>query len=169
MVVAYSIGKNTEPETRAKLEDALVALRGLDELMRALITRDAQAYEESTSAARKMKEHNSPEHQATYQQSLLGALAVPMEIAAIASRMLALMNAQRERFNRRLLSDLGVLASLAEASAIAAGFTVEANLSDLADPSVRERISAELDVILGHCSEFCQNIDEFINAVLEQI
>ncbi|MBI1825486.1 MAG: cyclodeaminase/cyclohydrolase family protein [Planctomycetes bacterium] len=167
MVTAYSIGKNADPKTRATLEEAAVSLRGLDELMRALITQDARAYEEITSAAKSMKTNELNEIRETFQQALMAGAAIPMEIAAIASRLLAMLDGLRDRLNARLLSDLGVVAVLAEASATAAGFMVQTNLSDIVDHAVKSRIARELDAILGHCRESRRNIESFVRSTLE--
>jgi len=169
MVIAYSIGKNTEPNVRATLDQALVDIKSLDDLMRSLITRDAAAYEEIASASKTLKIENTASAKDSYQKAVLAGLAVPMEIAAIASRLLAKLDEIRETLNPRLLSDLGVLATLAESSAKGASYMVDANLSEIGDPAVRAKARSEIIAILNHCAESHRAIESFVRAALERL
>lgn len=163
MVTAYSIGKNTDAGVRQRMEASLGKLRRSDELLRALITRDAAVYEEIALAAKNAK--SGPANAAgAYQNALQAGVSVPMEIAAIASRVLALLNELMSDVNTRLFSDLGVAAVLADSAAVCARYTARANLPELADKQLQSRLADELDHIVEHCSRHRRDIEDFLAA-----
>jgi formiminotetrahydrofolate cyclodeaminase len=154
MVAAYSAGRAPEPETEPTVAEAAHQLAQADAMLRQLVNEDAAAY-------RRFAEARKAGDPAELDRATGVALAVPMEIAAVATTALGVLDKLKERWNPNLISDLGVAAVLAEASVQAAAFNVRINLrgGDRADPrgEVREEIermekrARELqDSILGY-------------------
>jgi formiminotetrahydrofolate cyclodeaminase len=163
MVAAYSVGKKTDPQKKTRVETVAVQLHRADQLLRALITQDAVAYSAMTQAAKAAKGDDA----AAYQDAVLSALSVPVEMAALASHTLTTLDEFKQDASRYLLSDLGISAVLAEATARAARYTVLVNVAELADPAQRRKLLGEMDVVLAHCSSHRESIEAFVTAHLE--
>lgn len=164
MVAAYSIGKKTEPTKRARVESALDRLARADRAMRRLIVEDAAAYTRLTEAAKAVTESESakPEHQA----ALATAILVPLEMMALATETLAVLDAFKEDASRYLLSDLGVAALLAEATAHAARYSVLVNLRDLEQVEDRRHTHTEAAHLLDRSSRHRESIEDFVSPFL---
>lgn len=168
MVVVYSIGAKTKTNVRERLETSLLHLHRLEQIMSALITQDAVAYETMTDLSKKLPASGDSAGQSdAYQQAVLSAVAVPMEIAAVASRALTALDDLKTVANRYLLSDLGIAAVLADATARSAWFLVRVNLGELADDSRREVILTEISETLRHCETRRESIEAFVRDRLE--
>jgi len=165
MVAAYSIGAKTESELRARIEAVADRLGVADQLLRALITQDAEAYVAMT-AARKSSQDNAPGRQ-RFTEAVLQAIAVPMEAVAVTVHLLAILDDFKGIANRRLLSDLGVAAVLADAAARAASYSVRINLPELPDAELRARILAELEDHLRRADRYRLSIEEHVRTDLE--
>lgn len=165
MVTAYSTGKNTKPDDRTRLETTAGMLHRADQLLRALITQDAVAYTNMTEAAKIAKD--DPASQSAYEDAVLAALAVPMEMAAIASNVLLTMDGCKDIVNRYLLSDLAIAAVLADAAARAARYTVQINARELSDVAERAKLLSDADEILEHCARHCESIETYVRGHLE--
>jgi len=169
MVLAYSVGRKTEDAKRARVEAALGKLRRADELLRASITADARAYEKMTDLSRAAREDES--QKAPYTQAILAAVAVPMEMAALASGALDALDAIKADTSRYLVSDLGVAAVLADATARAARYSVLINVQELKRTGPPggvslERIATEIEGIVAHCDERRATIEAYVQAVM---
>ncbi len=160
-----SVNKHTKAPVPSKVQAAATALHRADELSRALITQDAIAYTEMTGAAKAAR--GDPSKKPAYDQAVLAAIAVPMEMAAVASNALSTMDELKSIASRYLLSDLGIAAVLACATARAARYNVRINAPELADPATRARILAEIDRIVDHCEDSRASIEGFVGAGLE--
>lgn len=165
MVTSYSVGSKTEAKTREQLETALTSLRRLEQIARALITQDATAYEAMTAAAKKRGESDSAA--GVYQQAVMAAVAVPIEIAAVSSRALTTMDGMKSVANRYLLSDLAIAAVLADAAARSARYLVELNAGELTDEERRSTVLAEIDKTVLHCDACRKAIEAFVCERLE--
>jgi len=117
-------------------------LRALDELQRALITQDAQAYTAMTEAGRAARK--DPSARAAHQQAVLKAVAVPMEMATVALSTLALMDDLKANVSRYMISDLGVAAVSAWAAVEAASYMVQVNLPEVDDADIRDRMARDI-------------------------
>jgi len=136
-----------------------------DQILRALITQDAVAYVQMTEAAKRVKEN--PDAQAEYQEAVLTAISVPMEMAAVSTRALNTMEAFKEIASKYLLSDLAVAAIYADATVRAARYTVGINLPQLADDSMRKKISSDMDQMLQRSQTYRESIESFVRSHLE--
>lgn len=166
MVTAYSIGKNTPDEARTEIEKVGKRLASVDNLFRALMTQDAEAYAAMTAAA-KARRSDSESTAKTYQDAVLAAISVPMEMAALASDTLGTLDSFKTMANRHLMSDLGVAAVLADATARTAAYSVRINLNELSTSELRIRIENELDTTLARCGELRVSLEGFIKGELE--
>lgn len=164
MVAAYSINAKTADDVRRPLETTLKQCARADILLRTLVTQDARAYQELSSAMKSAREDDGKA--AGYQTALQGAIAVPMEMAAVASGLLDVMDQNKQRFNRRLISDVGVAAVLAEATARAAAYSVRVNAAELDDPVARERVLGEITRLCDRCRETTGVIENFVSDML---
>lgn len=164
MVAAYSIGKKTEPTKKARIESVLNRLTRADRAMRRLIVEDAAAYTRLTEAAKAVRESESvkPEHQA----ALATAILVPLEMMALAAETLAVLDEFKEDASRYLLSDLGVAALLAEATAHAARYSVLVNLRDLEQVEDRRHTHTEVAHLLDRSSRHRESIEDFVSPFL---
>jgi formiminotetrahydrofolate cyclodeaminase len=166
MVAAYSMGKKTEDTVRRQVEELATRLHRADELLRASITQDAEAYTHMTEAAKAAKD--DPSKQPAYQAAVLSAIAVPMEMGATLSAALSAMDELKTPASRYLLSDLGVAAVIADGAAQAAAYNVRVNLREIADPKVKAKIADDIGAVLTHCTERRASIEAYLARHLEQ-
>jgi len=174
MVAAYSVNKKTEDPVREQVEGFAQRLHRADQLLRALITRDATAYSGMTEAAKQRKAARAGDDaqaneaaQRMYETAVLAALAIPMEMAALASNALATMDEFKGVASRYLLSDLGIAAVLADAAARSARYTVCINAPDLKNQETRVRVMREIDQIIDHCTGHREAVETFVRSHLE--
>ena len=165
MVVAYSVSTKTDADARKRIEQVRSKLHRADELLRALITEDAVRYTRMTEAAKAAKA--DPSSKPAHQEAVLAAIAVPMEVAALASNVLDILDDFSAHANQYLLSDLGVAAVLAEATACAARYTVRVNVRRLADAQARSKINSEIERIVQHCARKCEFIETYVRGRLQ--
>ncbi len=165
MVVAYSVGKQTELHTQERMDALLNQLRGADEILRGLVTQDATAYEAMSAAMKTARQASAPSPE--YQDAVLAATAVPLEAAAAASHALAAMDELKNIVNPRLVSDLGVAALLAEAAARTAWYMAATNLPELADAGKREKIREAIQETIKHCVDHSRSIENYVRRCLE--
>ncbi len=154
MVAAYSVTKKLSDADRARVEELAGQLRITDELMRALITQDAEAYERLAVATTNRKSAASGSGdavEAEYQAAVAGAIAVPLQIVGLAAQTLSLLTDLGPLANRFLLSDFGAAAVLSEAAANSAGFMVRVNAASIADPARRDKVLSDLEAMLDRC------------------
>lgn len=164
MVAAYSIKKSTEAPARERVESLSGQLKVTDQLLRGLITQDGVAYSEMT-AARKALQDGRLEAPA-FHNAVLRAIAVPMEMAAAVSRALAAMDAFKGDATPYLLSDLGVAAVLADATAHAAAYSVRINVGELTDEGTRQRIVSDVKQTVRRCTEHRDSIEAHVRRCL---
>ena len=165
MVAAYSIKKNTDADTRHRIETFAMRLRRADGLLRALVTQDGEAYTKMTTAAKAAKK--DPAVGNAYAEAVMSAISVPMEIAALASEALATMDEFKALANPYLLSDLGVAAVLAESTAQAARYSVLINARELADEAARVRVTTEINEAVSHSARLRETVESFVAPRLE--
>jgi formiminotetrahydrofolate cyclodeaminase len=166
MVTAYSVKKNSPDDVRSKCETARERLGRADGLFRALIMQDAQAYENMTKLGKERRDGEATT-QTAYHDAVLRAISVPMEMAALAADALDTLDEFKESANRYLVSDLGVAAVLANATAEAAGYSVRINLMELTDAGLKNRITHDLGETLARCRRRDESIRSFVRNCLE--
>ncbi len=165
MVTSYSVGSKTDAQTRERVEAALISLHRLEQIARALVTQDAVAYEAMMTASKRRGESDAAAR--AYQEAVLAAVAVPMEIAAVSSRALTTMDEMKEGANRYLLSDLAIAAVLADATARSARYLVQLNATELTDNGRQTAVLAEIDKAVRRCDAHRGAIEAFVCERLE--
>lgn len=166
MTAEYSIGKNTEPSVRDRIEAVLNRLLGADEIFRGLVTQDAAAYAAMSAAGKAARDN--PAAKTACQVAVLSAIAVPLEAAAAAAHALSAMDELKDFANRHLLSDLGVAAVLAEAAARAAWYMVTVNLPELTDAGTRTKLRGNIDESVRHCESYRRSVEAFVRLYLSR-
>lgn len=165
MVTSYSVGLKTDAQTRERFEKALNSLHRLAQISKALVTQDAAAYEAMTTASKRRGESDAAA--GAYQEAVLAAVAVPMEIAAVSSRALTTMDEMKEVANPYLLSDLAIAAVLADATARSARYLVQLNAAEVTDNGRQTAVLAEIDQTVEHCDTRRGAIEAFVCDRLE--
>ncbi len=160
MVASYSVGKKTEPAVAEQVQQVALQLERADQLLRGLITKDAEAYTAMTDAAKAARADASK--RGAHQDAILAAIAVPMEMAAVSSSALTTMDELKAIASKYLISDLGVAAVLADATARASRYSVLINLGDISDEAAAGKISNEIDAIIEHCGAHRRSIEAFV-------
>ena len=150
MVGAYSVDKQPDPAPREHVSRLCAELARADAMLRRLVDEDAAAYQRLSSANRAARDDPSRADQT--RQALAIALAVPLEIAAVASNAIAIMRDLQPLANKHLLSDLGVAAVLADACVQAAAYSVRVNATQLGDTSARAEALGQIADIVGRTS-----------------
>jgi len=170
MAVAYSVGSETVGGAHPTelIESVAAQLRRVDQRLRALITQDAEAYAAMTATAKAAKATpgGSPE-QAAHDHAVMGAIAVPMETAALASQALSAMDDVKEITNPYLLSDLGVAATLAGATVRAARLMVLVNAPEVRNATTRAKLLADIDAVVEHGAAHAESIESRVSGHLE--
>ncbi len=157
MVAVYSISSKTDETIHQQVTDTAHRLRSADLMMRELVKADGEAYQAMVAARKRAREDNSNSN--AYQDSIVCAIGVPMQIAALATDALKAMDDFKSVANEYLLSDLGVAAVLAEATVRAAAYSVRVNISELADESRRETVEQEIAQISLHAQRLRDSIE----------
>jgi formiminotetrahydrofolate cyclodeaminase len=130
MVGAYRLGPKTPAENRTTVEGILTRLGRAEQLMRALIDEDAEAYAALAACPREPTDQTAIGQRQT---ATLLATAVPLEMCAVASDALEVIEALAPVAGAALLSDLEAAAILAEATVRCAGCTVRVNTGEVRD------------------------------------
>ncbi len=157
MVLAYSIREPAAPSLVAAAD----RLRHADELLRALISADAAAYDRMVSATKAAKK--DPALQNAAQQAVLAAIAVPLQMAALAADALHTLDEVKADTNRYLVSDLGVAAVTALAAADAAAYNVKINTPQLLDAAARTRALHDVAETCRHAKSACESIKRYVD------
>ena len=166
MVAAYSVQKRTESNVRFQVESAADRFEHADRLLRALIIQDAEAYERMAAAAKGAEKGAAA--RAAHQEAVLAAISVPMEMATLALDALTAMDEFKPTASPYLLSDLGVAAVLAQATADAAWYSVRVNVRELTDSATRAKVMADIDQTINRCARVRESIESFVQAHLER-
>jgi len=165
MVAEYSVSKEPAPEANERVGAVLVRLRRAELIMRALITSDAEAYAALSAASKSA--NRPPAGRSRRADALLKAISVPMETAAVASNVLSTLDEFKDAASKYLLSDLGVAAVLADATARAAAYSVMANAHEMTDEAVRTRIMGDANETVTRCGRLCASVEQFVRSRLE--
>ncbi|MCP4592197.1 MAG: hypothetical protein GY842_15805 [bacterium] len=156
MVTAYARGRDGEVDAVKQVAEPLARA---DAMLRRLVNEDAAAYQAYAEARRSADPSEAARAAGV-------AVAVPLEIAAVAGAVLADMNRVKEQLNRNLISDLGVVAVLADACVRAAAYSVRINLRDAAATDPQGKVREELEHLLRHADEARAALEGFVDAQL---
>lgn len=178
MVAAYSVTKKLPESDRARVDELSNHLRIVDELQRALITRDAEAYLALSDATAKRnataasdsggregpaRASSGADVENALQSAVNEAIGVPLQIVGLSTRTLTILQDLLPLSNRHLRSDLAIAATLSCAAADSAAYLVRANTQTMTDPGQRQRILADLDAMLVRCREKAASVRDAID------
>jgi methenyltetrahydrofolate cyclohydrolase len=146
MVCRLTIGKPDYAEHERMLQSALTEAASLRIRSVQLAEEDAQAFTAVAAAYRLPKDTDQARQVRTaqLQAALVGAANVPLQIAAVAAKLVDLAGRILDGANRNVLSDVAVAAASARAALDAAVANVETNLAALTDPVRRSDLAAQL-------------------------
>jgi len=183
MVAEYAIARasnpsapknaSSSPASIAALKDLSARLHRADQLFRALLSQDIEAYGRLSAAGKAVKSANASapagsEASREYQQVVLSATAIPMEMAAVAANVLSALDELKETAARSLLSDVGAAAVTAEAAARAARYIVLINVDSISNEAARSKIRDEIQRIVSHGGELLGRIEHYVGSTLQQ-
>jgi formiminotetrahydrofolate cyclodeaminase len=164
MVGAYSVDKQPDEHTQDAVRRSNEQLAQADAMLRRLMTEDAAAYASLSAALRARRQgRDDPAGRA---RAVALALAVPLEMAAVAGNALAVMEELLPHAKPSLQSDLGVAAVLADACARAAAYSVRVNVSLLDDPGQGREVLQELTDILRRAARTAAAIESALPVTL---
>lgn len=130
-----------EPAVLPRLKEAEADCREIEEELRALGTRDAEAYGKVSSAYKLPKDN--PARPDAIQSALKEAASVPLETAMACLRVLKLSSEAAATGRKSALSDAGVGALLADAALKGALMNVRVNLPSITDADFKAKTEAE--------------------------
>lgn len=165
MIVAYSLRDGQPGSVRDRLLAAASQLAAADAILRALITRDAQAYAALRGAAALRK--NDAKQEDGYQRALLSAATVPLEVAALCGQVLDILNSEKELLSRHLHSDLTVSAELLAASVTGAAPLLRVNATHLSDAGRRSKLESSIESVRDRARQHRQAIDAFVSGAAD--
>lgn len=157
MVVAYSIGKKSLAEHQDALGEASDRLERARTLLLGLAEEDASAYQRVNELMRLPED--DPRRIESWADAVTTAVRVPQSILATSADLARLLETLCERTNRRLASDLGVAAVLAEATARAAYWNVRINLPLMDDERERVRLDHESAAMVRDTRERAERVE----------
>ncbi len=169
MVAVYSPSKDAAPEAHDGVTRLSEQLTRADQLLRESIDEDARAYVALTEAAKRAGEHDcaalrhgtrqDPVPKLDHETALGVAIAVPLQVAALAAEALSVMQRLIPVANRHLLSDLGVAAVLADATVRAASYMVRVNTASLSDAHAKREPEREIEHLIARSGKTLAGIE----------
>ena len=138
MVIQFSI-KKASPAQLKKLEALLGEAQALRQRLLQLVDEDSLAYERLRQAYKS---------QQGVQEATVGATAVPLETAQLAMKALSFGRDLLTIGNPKLLSDVGVAASLAFAAIQGACMNVAINITSLEDRRAKAKFSRQMESLI---------------------
>ncbi|MFH0982831.1 MAG: cyclodeaminase/cyclohydrolase family protein [Planctomycetota bacterium] len=156
MVTAYSAAKVSGAEDTDPVRQDADRLAHADRMLRQLVNEDAAAYRAYTTA----RKSGEP---AELARARAVAIAVPLEVAAVAGAALGIMDQFKELSNRNLISDLGVAAVLTEACVRAAAYNVRVNLRDAPQADPKGEVPHELERLLERARQARDSVVGFVD------
>jgi formiminotetrahydrofolate cyclodeaminase len=126
MALNYTLGKKAYAAYEAELQSALAQFQTASTMLQELIAEDIAAYD-SLSAMLKLPEEARLAHP-DYTAVVVAAIRAPQTTAGIAANVLQLTSTLLDKTNKFLLSDLGIAAVFAHATAHASELNVRINL-----------------------------------------
>ena len=155
MVLNYSIGKKELAAYDSEFRPVLQTLSKARKILVDHMVEDQNAYA-ALSAARKLPP--GPDRDAQFAAALLKCIRTPEAIGATAVVVLNSCDHVISFVNFQLLSDLAVCADLAMATARCAVYNVRVNLTEVTNPTDRQRIESTMGQLLSQAAGLIQRI-----------
>jgi formiminotetrahydrofolate cyclodeaminase len=155
MAVEFTAGKEKYAGHDERLRQLLDEFRRAEGMLGELMGEDVAAYERYVSA----RKSPDPREQAA---AIATAVAVPMEVVAVAGAVAARLDEIKAFVNPWLYSDVVVAAILAEAAARSAAVTARGNLPHLPDAGQARQLGEKLDSLLAQAREHCDAVAAYV-------
>ena len=163
MAAAYTLGNPKLANVHDQVRELDSRLAEADRLFRRMAVEDMEAYLAYDEAR---KTADTPEFREQRMQAILGAVAVPTEIVALASATLKACDELKEVASSYLLSDLLAGAHLLHGAAQAAAVNARLNLKNLTDDRVLNTYRAQIASALSHAEQYLASIRTAISQKL---
>ena len=164
MAGEYSMPRDDTPGNDGAPARNLGRLQRLQNMLESLIDEDASAYRNLSEELKKERQGLGDGKALAEARRL--ALSVPMEIAAAAAAVLAVLDEMKQSVTPRLMSDLGVASVLAIAAVGSAAMNVRINLADV-DPELGEKVRKDIDDIISRSVALERQVTGYVEGRLQ--
>jgi glutamate formiminotransferase / formiminotetrahydrofolate cyclodeaminase len=168
MVAGLTVGKKKYAAVEAEMKEVGLKAAALGNQLAALVKRDAQAYAMVSDAYKLPRE--PAEAAARRSEAVTGALLkaaeVPLETARAAVEVAELAATVAERGNTNTVTDAGVAALLAAASARGAAYNVRVNVQALDDKSMGESLAREAAALAKRAGDIAERTTAIVERAL---
>jgi len=168
MVAGLTIGKKKYVAVDAEMKEAALKAASLGNQLSALVKRDAEAYAQVSEAYKLPKDPADAAARRTeaVTTALLKAAEVPLETARAAVEVARLAALVAEKGNTNAVTDAGVAALLAHASARGAAYNVRVNVQALEDKSRGEPLAREAEQLVKQAAEHAERTTAIVERAL---
>jgi glutamate formiminotransferase/formiminotetrahydrofolate cyclodeaminase len=150
MVAGLTVGRKKYAAVDAEMRDVALKAAGLVNRLSALVSKDAEAYNQVSLAYKLPAEPDdaAAKRKEAITTALLGAADVPLETARACADVVELALIAAQKGNTNAVSDAGVGALLADAACRGAIYNVRINIAALDDRSLGAGLLAEAKQVL---------------------
>ena len=168
MVAGLTIGKKKYVSVDAEMKQVALQAAALGNRLAALVKRDAEAYSLVSEAYKLPKEpaDAAARRAESVTNALLRAAEVPVETARAAVEVARLAHVVAEKGNSNAVTDAGVAALLAAASARGAAYNVRVNVRALDDNSRGEPLAREAAQLAATAIELAERTTSIVERAL---
>jgi glutamate formiminotransferase / formiminotetrahydrofolate cyclodeaminase len=170
MVAGLTIGKKKYAAVDAEMKEIALKAAALGNQLAALVKRDADAYALVSDAYKLPKEpaDAAARRSESVTSALLKAAEVPLETARAAVQVAELAALVAEKGNTNAVTDAGVAALLAAASAKGAAYNVRVNVQALEDKSQGESLAREAAALAKKAADIADRATERVERALSE-
>src|SRR6266550_1824941 len=168
MVAGLTIGKKKYAAVDAEMKEVALKAAALGNRLSTLVKRDADAYAQVSEAYKLPKEPADAAARRTeaVTNALLKAAEVPLETARAAVEVAQLAATVAEKGNTNAVTDAGVAALLAHASARGAAYNVRVNVQAMEDKSRGEPLAREAEQLAKKAGELAERTTAIVERAL---
>jgi glutamate formiminotransferase/formiminotetrahydrofolate cyclodeaminase len=168
MVAGLTVGKKKYAAVDAEMKETALKAAALGNQLAALVKRDAEAYALVSDAYKLPKEpaDAAARRAETVTNALLKAAEVPLETARAAVQVAELAAVVAEKGNTNAVTDAGVAALLAAASAKGAAYNVRVNVQALDDKSKGEALAREASALATKAADIADRTTAIVERAL---
>ena len=168
MVAGLTIGKKKYAAVDAEMKEVALKAAAIGNQLSALVTRDAEAYAQVSEAYKLPKEpaDAAARRSEAVTNALLKAAEVPLETARAAVEVAQLAITVAEKGNSNAITDAGVAALLAHASARGAAYNVRVNIQALEDKSKGQALAQEADQLVKKAGKLAEQTTTIVERAL---
>jgi glutamate formiminotransferase/formiminotetrahydrofolate cyclodeaminase len=168
MVAGLTIGKKKYVAVDAEMKEAALRAAALGNQLSALVKRDAEAYAQVSEAYKLPKEpaDAAARRAEAVANALVKAAEVPLETARAAVEVAQLAALVAEKGNTNAVTDAGVAALLAQASARGAAYNVRVNVQAMEDKSRGAPLTREAEQLAKKAGELAERTAAIVERAL---